>query len=175
MVINNAVFGDINDVANMNLDYKSMLSDVVDEIWGDDELIDGDDYTTTLKTKIMLQGYYELNPMLRLTAIGQMYYVNEQMRPAFTIAYSGAFLRFLNLSVSYTNSKYAGSTIGAGVGFHMGPLNLYAVTDNVMVLTKIAAPTIEMSTTYSAVNFRVGLALTIGRYESQKERFDNED
>ncbi len=175
VVINNAVFGDINDVANMNLDYKSMLSDIVDEIWGDDELIDGDDYTTTLKTKIMLQGYYELNPMLRLTAIGQMYYVNEQMRPAFTIAYSGAFLRFLNLSVSYTNSKYAGSTIGAGVGFHMGLLNLYAVTDNVMVLTKIAAPTIEMSTTYSAVNFRVGLALTIGRYESQKERFDNED
>lgn len=172
LVINNAVFGDLSDVANMNLNYKSMLTDVIDEIWGDDKLVDGDDYTTYLKTKIMLQGYYELNPMLRLTAIGQMYYVNEQMRPAFTIAYSGAFLRFLNLSVSYTNSKYAGSTIGAGVGFHMGPLNLYAVTDNVMVLSKIAAPTIEMSTTYSAINFRVGLALTLGRYESQKDRFE---
>ena len=172
VVINNAVFTDINDLTNMNLDYESMLTNVVDEIWGDDVLVEGDDYTTKLKTKIMLQGYYELNPMLRLTAIGQMYYVNEKMRPAFTIAYSGAFFRFLNLSVSYTTSKYAGNALGAGIGFHMGPVNLYAVTDNVMVLTKIASPTVEMSTTYNAVNFRVGLAFTIGKYESQKERFE---
>lgn len=171
VVINNTVFGEIDDLADMNLDYKSMLGKVVDEIWGDDALNDGEDYTNYLKTKIMLQGYYELNPMLRLTAIGQMYYVKEQMRPAFTIAYSGAFLRFLNLSVSYTNSKYAGNSIGAGIGFHVGPLNLYAVTDNLMVLTKIAAPTVEMSTTYNAVNFRFGLLLTLGKYQSAKSRF----
>lgn len=171
--LNSAVFSSIADMADLNLNYNSMLSDVMKKVWGDGTLTDGDDYTTYLKTKIMLQGYFELSPMLRLTAIGQMYYVKEQMRPAITLAYSGAFLRFLNLSVSYTHSKYAGNSIGAGVGFHMGPLNVYAVTDNLMVLTKITAPTIEMSTTYNAVNFRLGLALTFGRYESQKERFEN--
>lgn len=171
--LNSAVFSSIADMADLNLNYNSMLSNVMKEVWGDGTLTDGDDYTTYLKTKIMLQGYFELSPMLRLTAIGQMYYVKEQMRPAITLAYSGAFLRFLNLSVSYTHSKYAGNSIGAGVGFHMGPLNVYAITDNLMVLTKITAPTIEMSTTYNAVNFRLGLVLTLGRYESQKERFEN--
>lgn len=163
--ISNAVFDDFEDVANMKLDYKTMLDNVIDEIWGNDSLVDGADYKTYLKTKIMLQGYYELSPMLRLTAIGQMYYVKEQMRPALTLAYSGAFLNCLNLTLSYTASKYAGNTIGAGIGLHLGPVNLYAVTDNLMVLTKIGKPIVEMSTSYNSMNFRVGLVFTFGKYQ----------
>ena len=171
MMLNNSLFNSINDLKDLKLDYATMMNSVVDAVWGNDSLYKGDDYKTYLKTRIMFQGYAELFPALRLTAIAQMYYVKGQMRPALTLAYSGSFLRFINLTVSYTNSKYAGSTIGAGVGIHLGPLNVYAVTDNIMIATKIASPTVELATTYNAANFRLGFVLTIGKFHTAKKIF----
>ena len=175
--INDALFHNINEVADMNLDYGTMVDKIVNAVWGNDSLYKGDDYKTYLKTKIMFQGYAELAPVLRLTAIAQAYYVNGQLRPAMTLAYSGSFLNFINLTVSYTNSKYAGSSIGAGVGIHIGMLNLYAVTDNIMIATKIASPTIEMATAYPSANFRLGFILTFGKCQTAKRIFaeDEED
>lgn len=169
--INKSLFNDIAHVTDLKFDFDDMLDNVVQQVWGNDSLVDGDDYKTYLKSKIMLQGYYELNPMLRLTAIGQMYYVNGQMRPAVTVAYSGAFLNFLNLSLSYTNSKYAGSTIGAGIGLHIGILNVYAVTDNISIASKVLSSTMEMLTSYNSANFRIGVILTLGKYQSLKKLF----
>lgn len=171
--INDALFHNMTDVANMKLDYATMMESVIDAVWGNDSLYKGDDYKTYLKTRVMFQGYAELFPALRLTAIAQAYYVNGQMRPALTIAYSGSFLRFINLTVSYTNSKYAGSTIGAGVGIHLGPLNVYAVTDNIMIATKMASPTVELATAYNAANVRLGFVLTVGKFHTAKKIFED--
>lgn len=175
--INDALFNSFSDLSEFKLDYSTMMNTVVDAVWGDDSLHVGSDYKTKLKTRVMLQGYAELFPALRLTAIGQMYYVRGEMRPAVTLAYSGSFLNFLNLTVSYTQSKYSGSSIGAGVGIHMGPLNLYAVTDNIMIATKIAAPTVELATAYNAANIRFGVVLSIGKCQTPKKLFaeDEED
>ena len=176
LVINKSLFNGIDELTNMNLDYSSMMENVIDAVWGNDSLYKGDDYTTYLKTRIMLQGYYELHPMLRLTAIAQAYYVQGQMRPAITLAYSGSFLNFLNLTLSYTNSKYAGSTIGAGIGIHVGIFNIYAVTDNIMIATKVASPTVELATAYNAANFRLGFVLTFGKCKTADRIFyDDED
>ena len=106
---------------------------------------------------------YELMPMARFTAIGQMYYINKQFRPALTVAYSGSFFRFLNFTASYTASKYSGNYVGAGLSLNFGPLNIYAVTDNIMILTKINAPTAELATSYDAANVRFGIVFTLGR------------
>ena len=174
--INDALFHNMNDVADLKLDYSTMMESVINAVWNNDSLYNGDDYKTYLKTRVMLQGYAELFPALRITAIAQAYYVNGQMRPAFTVAYSGSFLRFINLSLSYTNSKYAGSTIGAGIGIHIGMLNLYAVTDNIMIASKISAPTIELATAYDAANIRLGFVLTFGKCQTPKRIFaDIED
>lgn len=169
--INKTLFNDISQITDMQLDYESMLDNVVKQVWGNDSLVAGDDYTTYLKSKIMLQGYYELHPTIRFTAVAQMYYVNGQMRPAMTVAYSGAFLNFLNLSLSYTNSKYAGSSLGAGIGLHIGILNLYAVTDNISIASKMFSSTMEMMTSFDSANFRVGVVLTLGKYQSLKRLF----
>lgn len=157
VTLNDAVFDDYNDLTNLELDYSSMLKDVIDEVWGDELLEQGADYKTYLKTRFMVQGYYELNPMVRATAIGQMYFVKGKVHPALTLAYSGNFWNHLNLTLNCTMSKYTGTAVGAGIGAHFGAFNIYAVTDNIMCLTTIGAPAFELASAYRQANARFGI------------------
>lgn len=158
--VNNAMFDDYQDLKTMKLDYESMLEDVVDEVWGNDSLVGGGEYKTSLKTRIMLQGYYELNQMVRFTAIGQMYKMRDGMKPAITLAYSGEFWDHLNVSLSYTLSNYTGSALGFGIGVHAGPFNIYAVADNVLAMTKMSGTAVEFATAYKSSGFRCGIVFS---------------
>lgn len=162
VVINDALFNSLDDVMNMNLDFSELYTTMVEDVWGNDSIYNGGDYKTSLKTRIMLQGYFQLNSLMRFTAIGQMYYIKDQFRPALTLAYSGSFWRLLNFTASYTMSEYSGNSIGAGIGINLGPLNIYAITDNVMIATKMNASPMEMLTTFDTANIRLGLVLTFG-------------
>ena len=162
VVVNDALIDDFNNLLNMNLEFTDLYENLIKDVWGNDSIYSGDVYKTSLKTRVMLQGYYELCPLARFTAIGQMYYIKKQFRPALTLAYSGSFWRFLNFTASYTMSKYSGNSIGAGIGFNIGPLNIYAVTDNIMIVSKLNASKMEMFTSYEATNIRMGLVLTFG-------------
>ena len=162
VVVNDALIDDFNDLLNMNIEFTDLYSDLLEDVWDNDSIYDGDAYKTSLKTRVMLQGYYELNQFARITAIGQMYYVKEKFRPSLTLAYSGSLWKVLNLTASYTLSKYSGNTVGAGIGINLGILDIYAVTDNIMIVSKLNAPTMEMLTTYKAANFRLGMVLTLG-------------
>lgn len=163
VVINDALIDDFNDIMNMNINVSDLYENLLENVWENDSLYPGSKYKTSLKTRIMLQGYYELIPMARFTAIAQMYYVNKQLRPAFTLAYSGSFFKFMNLTASYTASKYAGNALGAGISFNFGPFNIYAITDNIMILSKIGASTPELLTSYNAANVRFGIVFTLGK------------
>ena len=157
VTINDALFDDYSQLADFELDYKSMVQDIVDEVWGDGLLEQGADYKTYLKTRFMVQGYYELNPMVRATAIGQMYFVKGKVHPALTLAYSGNFWNHLSLTLNCTLSKYTGTAMGAGIGAHFGAFNIYAVTDNVLSVTKIGAPAFETASTYRQASARFGI------------------
>ena len=163
VVINDALIDEFEDLLDMNLDFNDMLSDLIEDVWDNDSLYNGPGYKTSLKTRIMLQGYYELMPMARFTAISQLYYVKDKFRPALTLAYSGSFFKFLNFTASYTASKYAGNSIGAGLSLNLGPFNVYVVTDNIMIFTKLHTTPIEMATTYNAANVRLGMVFTLGK------------
>ena len=169
VVVNDAIIDDFNDLLNMNIDLTDLYSNLLEDVWDDDSISDGGAYKTSLKTRIMLQGYYEFNEFARFTAIGQMYYVKEKFRPALTLAYSGSLFKVLNVTASYTASKYSGNSIGAGIGINLGPLNIYAVTDNIMIVTKLNASTMEMLTSYEAANVRLGLVFKLGQREKNKK------
>lgn len=162
VVINDALFNSMDDVMNMNIDFTDLYTTMIEDVWDNDSIYNGGDYKTSLKTRIMLQGYYELCPLARFTAISQLYYVKDKFRPTLTLAYSGSFWRLLNFTASYTMSEYSGNSIGAGLGINLGPLNVYVITDNVMIATKYNASTMEMLTSYDAANIRLGLVLTFG-------------
>lgn len=162
-VLNDGIVDEIEDVFEFKLDYNTMLEEVVKNVWGNDSLTDGDDYVTNLNSNVNLQFYYELNPMLRLTAFGQVKFAKNDKWPALTLAYSGSFVKHINLTASYTISKYSGTAFGLGLAFHFGPFNIYAVTDNVMLLSKIGKSTVEMATTYNSANVRCGVVFTVGK------------
>ncbi len=163
VVVNDALIDNYEDVLNMELNFNDLYQDFLENVWDNDSIYVGEDYQTTLKTRIMLQGYYELLPMARFSAIAQMYYVKKEFHPALTLAYSGSFFKFLNITANYTFSKYSGNSVGAGISLNLGPLNIYAVTDNIMILTRLNASTAELVTTYDAVNARLGLVFTFGK------------
>lgn len=157
VTLNDALFNDYSQLTTFEIDYKSMVQDVIDEVWGNEVLENGADYKTYLKTRLMIQGYYELNPMVRATAIGQLYFDKGKVHPALTIAYSGCFWNHLNLTVNCTMSKYTGTGMGIGIGGHFGPFNIYAVTDNFLTVTKIGAPALELASSFRQANARFGI------------------
>lgn len=172
VVVNEAVITGIENIKK--IDYNAVVNTVVENIWGNDSLTYGGDYKTMLKTKVQLQGFAQLNNMVRGTIIGESYIINGKFYPSVTVAYSGFFFKFLNLTANYTYSTYVGSTIGAGIGFHIGPLNIYAATDNIMVATKAKGSTIEMASSYKTMNVRLGIVFSIGKYQDLKTRFAND-
>lgn len=163
VVLNDAIITDYNSLLDMNFNFEEMYKGIVDEVWSNDSLSDGLGYTTSLKTRVILQGYFELFPMARFTAISQLYYANDKYRPSFTFAYSGSFFRFLNFTASYTVTKYSANTVGAGLSLNLGPLNVYAVTDNLLIFSKLNASPLEMATTYGGANARLGVVFTLGK------------
>ena len=169
VALNDAVFHDINDIYTLKLDYRGMLDQIVDEVWGNDSLTDGSDYKTYLKTRIMAQGYYQFNPMLRFTGIAQFYAFKGKVKPAFTLAYSGLFLNHLNLALSYTMSNYTGNALGTGLGLHAGPFNFYVVSDNVLAMFKATSHVEEFTTSYESAGVRLGIVFTIGKYQGHKK------
>ncbi|MGN0033054.1 MAG: DUF5723 family protein [Candidatus Limimorpha sp.] len=171
-VINDALITDIEDISTMNIDYESMLNCIVDGVWGDDTLVSGNAYKTSLKTKISLQGYYELNPFLRITAVGQMYYFNKKMRPSLTLAYSGSVLKVVDLMANVTVSKYFGSKVGLGLGIHLGPVNLYATADNILMLGKLSSSAAELLTSWNSAGLRMGLVFSLGKYQDARYRLE---
>lgn len=163
VVVNDALIDDFNQLLDMNFDVTDLYSGIVEDVWSNDSLYNYAGYKTSLKTRILLQGYFELFPMVRFTAMSQMYYMNNKFRPTFTLAYSGSFFRFLNFTASYTLSKYTANAIGAGISLNLGPLNVYVVTDNLIILSKMNASILEMATTYGSANVRLGLVFALGK------------
>lgn len=167
--INEQLVDDYNDLQHLELDYNGMVDDVIKEVWGNDSLVGGEEYKTSLKTRFIMQGYYELNPMVRFSAIGQLCTTLNGTQPAFTLAYSGAYWDHLNFALSYTYSKYTGNAVGMGFGIHAGPVNMYVASDNILAFTKMSAPLVEFATTYKTANVRFGFVWTIGKYQGTKK------
>lgn len=171
IVVNNAIINNVEELES--IDYNKIVSNLVENIWGNDSVFDGEDYNTALKTRVQMQGYYQLNDMLRGTIIAQSYFINGKMYPSVTLAYSGSFAGFFNLTANYTYSTYIGNSVGIGAGLHLGPFNIYAATDNVLVATKLGKATPEMLSAYKAINLRFGIVFSIGKYQDMKTRLGN--
>lgn len=160
--INDAIITDIDDIINGDFDFTDVVDNLIDNTVGNDSIKDGKDYKTNLQTRFMVQGYAEFNPMLRLNAVGQLIRINDKFKPAFTIAYSGVFFNTLNLSVSYTMAENSFNNIGLGLGVHLGSVNLYLVSDNILSMKTL----FDTHKLFNVYNLRFGLVISIGKYKN---------
>lgn len=164
-------FSGVVDPNNFEFDYNKMLDKVVDNVWGgNDALSDGGGYKTKLNTSVNMQVYYEFHPTVRFTAIGQMRKIQDEMKTSFTFAYSGSFGRFVNLAANYTISKQFGNSLGAGLALHIGAVNIYAVTDNVLMFKNMGKEPMNIVTTNNCANIRAGVVISLGRFQKTSDR-----
>ncbi|QLG46071.1 DUF5723 family protein [Costertonia aggregata] len=72
---------------------------------------------------------------------GQIYIVNRPRGPqtAVTAFYQRRFGNGLSLKTTYTADKFSFTNIGLGINLQAGPVNLYAMADNLLAYQNIAA------------------------------------
>jgi len=71
---------------------------------------------------------------------GQLYVINRPKGPqaALTAFYLRKFGNALALKATYTVDKFSWSNIGLGLNLQAGPVNIYAMADNLLVLNNLA-------------------------------------
>jgi hypothetical protein len=94
-------------------------------------------YTTMLTSNIMLDGYFDLTPAHRFIMQFKGYIFGKHFMPQFTLAYNGTFLNIFDVVVSYSMMKKSFANIGVGFGVRLGPVHLYAGTDNLLAYFNI--------------------------------------
>lgn len=101
------------------------------------ELNEINSYSTALTAKIMLDGYYDLTPSNRFILQLKSYVMGKYLVPQFTVAYNGTFFNIFDVVVSYSMLKKSFTNVGVGFGIRLGPVHLYAGTDNVFAAVNL--------------------------------------
>ena len=108
-----------------------------------------------LNTRFNIEGYFQLNPTHRLSAFFQGTIIGKNFYPRFTVAYSGKFGNIFEICLNYSMMPSSYSNFGVGLGLTLGPIYLYAATDNIIgVCTPLNTNTL---------NAQVGLAFKFGK------------
>lgn len=114
-----------------------------------------------LNPRFLVEGYYQINPQHRFSALFQGTIVGKNFYPRFMVAYSGLFGRVFELCVNYSLMPSSYTNIGVGVGFNWSNLYLYAATDNIFgIVTPLNS---------NSCNLRFGMLVKWDNYSKQKK------
>ena len=94
-------------------------------------------YTAVLTSKFMVDGYFDLTPSNRFILQFKGYILGKNFIPQFTIAYNGSFFNVFDLVISYSMMKKSYDNLGVGLGVRIGPVHLYAGTDNALAAVNL--------------------------------------
>jgi len=119
------------------------------------DLNDPKAYNTMLTSKIMLDGYFDLTPSNRFILQFKGYIMGKNFLPQFTMAYNGTFFNVFDIVVSYSMMRKSFANLGLGLGIRMGPVHLYAGTDNILAAANILNATKANVTAGLLINFPV--------------------
>lgn len=85
-----------------------------------------------LNPRFNIEGYFQLSPAHRFSAMFHGTVIGKNFYPRFTLAYSGRLGNVFELCVNYSIMPSSYSNFGVGVGLSLGPVYLYAATDNII-------------------------------------------
>ena len=89
-------------------------------------------YSTFTNPRILIQGQYDLNKSNRIFLLAQGTFVNHSFRPALTVAYNGHFFHVFDICLSYTLARRSYGNLGVGLGFDIGPVNVFFTAHNIV-------------------------------------------
>lgn len=114
--------------------------------------------TESFKTKLLTRYYvgfdYNLTKRDRVGFLYQGQKYTNRLVSAITLSYSHKFGRGWDLSANYSRYDKTYTQVGVGTSVKMGPVQLYLITDDVLVLFK--------PKDYNFLSFRMGINLIFG-------------
>lgn len=143
---------------------SAFLDSLADYFPLNSEAISG--YSTALNPRILIQGQYDLNKSNRIILLAQGTFVKNNFRPALTVAYNGHFFNVFDICLSYTLAPKSYDNLGVGLGFDVGPVNVFFTAHNII-------PAINW-TRWSKITASAGIVVNWGHirkyWEERKEQ-----
>ena len=92
-------------------------------------------YNSFLHTKIYLGGTYQLLPYLNFGVLTRMAIYNKRIYPTISLSANGSFWKNrIQTTLSYSIMNNTFRNLGFGLAFKYGPVQLYTVSDNFLML-----------------------------------------
>jgi hypothetical protein len=122
-------------------------------------------FRTKLLTRYYVGGDFDLTKRDKVGILYQGQQFPNKLISAYTISYAHKFGRVWDLSANY--SRYGGkySQVGVGTAVKMGPVQLYVITDDILILFK--------PNNYNYMYFRMGINLVFGDLSKVKKVIPN--
>ena len=136
-------------------------------------------YKTKIGSQIYLGGKYQINEDSYASLLLQGHFFDKKLHPAMALAYNWKLDRYLTGSINYAIYNRSFLNLGLGLSLNAGPIQLYAVSDNLLGILIYQNYTIKNGGTTRDItypgnaknaNLRVGLNLTIGRKPLDKDK-----
>lgn len=140
---------------------EDAFDDMIDSLKNSFRLQEGSgSYSTLLHSKMYLGATYEVDKMLTFGGVLQMSMMDKTFYPSFTASADARFCRNVSAALSYTVMPGNYVNLGVGVTAKLGPVQLYASTDNVMGANYTAT---------QSVGGRFGINLLFGHKDKKKK------
>ena len=115
--------------------YAAELSDSIEDIFGLERIDRG--FTTNLIANIYIGAEYKLNKTFKAAALFNGKVFKGALYPSLTITTQTALGKWLQAIVSYSIVNKSYENIGLGAAINAGPIQFYAVSDNLLDWTQI--------------------------------------
>lgn len=126
---------DLGEYLEQEEDYTQNLADSLEEIFGLEKI--DQEFMTTLIANIYVGGEYKLNNTFTAGALFNGKVFKGSIYPSLTISTQTNFGKWFQAIASYSIVNRSYSNIGLGAALNMGPLQIYAVSDNLLGLTQV--------------------------------------
>ncbi len=160
--------------------YKKQLEDSLNKIFKTKE--SHNSYTTMLPLKIQVGGAFHLSDNDVVGVLFRGDFLAKKLYPAVAVSYNRKLTRFVQVAASYSIRNRSYTNLGVGLVLSLGPIQLYALTDNILVpfqQNKITWDKNQSSISYpyntKNINFRFGFNIVGGRSKAKRtDTFSNE-
>jgi len=111
-------------------------------------------YRSFLGPKFFLSAGYDLSPKHKLGLLGRADFYQGEMYPSFTASYNFKPFHAIGFTLAYSVMHWNYSNIGVGLNLNLGPLQIYAVADN--VFWALQPHTLQTANIHLGVNWVFG-------------------
>ncbi|MDE5638319.1 MAG: SPOR domain-containing protein, partial [Odoribacter sp.] len=123
-------------------------------------------YTNMLRTKMYLGATYQIARMVSVAGVAELTLMDKVFYPSLTASADVRLLKNVSAAVSYSVMPGNYVNLGAALTAKLGPVQLYASTDNVLVANY---------TRTQSLNARFGINLLFGHKDKKKKGQEEEE